>query len=177
MPTTNVRITNTTSAAGTVTVRQGELSGKPGRTVILEATPASGYVFDKWEIETIPVQLQEFARVGTRYSSVDEVCLADQVDLTTPLYTDGSQLYTDIEGKYSAASGVYQSNKGTYYNYTGTGIPPIETCIKPSEVRVQTTGGGGFVQNFTQEQIQVTDTERFNMDRTRLNLDFGPNVQ
>lgn len=145
MPTTTVTITNTTSAAGTVTIRQGELSGRPGRSVILEATPANGYVFDKWEIETTPVQLQEFARVGTRYSSIDEVCSAEQVDLTTPLYTDGTQLYTDSEGKYAAAEGVYQSNRGTYYNYRGSGIPPLQVCQAPTTIQPQTGGGGRII--------------------------------
>ena len=167
MPTTTVTITNTTSAAGTVTIRQGELSGKSGRSVILEATPANGYVFDKWEIETTPVQLQEFARVGTRYSSIDEVCLAEQVDLTTPLYTDGTQLYTDSEGKYAATEGVYQSNRGTYYNYRGSGIPPLQVCQAPTTIQPQTVGGGGggVRTTFTVDNIGLQTTlesnERF----------------
>lgn len=144
MPTTTVNILNTSTSEGTITVKEGELSGKPGRTVILEAKPSTGYVFDKWEIETTPVQLTEFARVGTRYATVDEVCSADQVSLITPLYTDGSQLYTDTEGKYAALAGIYQSNKGTYYNYAGNGIPPVQTCPQTEATVTPTyTGGGG----------------------------------
>ena len=155
MPNTTVTITNTTSPSGTVSVRQGELSGRSGRTVILEATPANGYVFDKWEIETTPVQLSEFARVGTRYTSVDEACSAEQVNLTTPLYSDGSQLYTDVEGKYAAPAGIYQSNRGTYYNYLGSGIPPLQTC--PTPTAQTSTGGGGGVRTGT-----LADNEGFN---------------
>lgn len=148
MPNTTVTITNQTSTGGTVTIRQGELSGKSGRTVILEATPATGYAFEKWEIETTPIRLQEFTKVGARYNSVEEACSAPSVDLINPLYSDGTELYTDVSGQYTATPGIYQSARGTYYNYTGAGIPPLLSCPTPStegtpSAGTSTSGGGG----------------------------------
>ena len=144
MASTSIRIENQITSKGTVTVTQGELRGDRGRVVVLEAVPAQGYVFDKWEIETSPVQLRQFAVVGQRFDSTQNVCDSSRVDLTTPLYSDGSLLYTDSEGKYPAPVGYWQAGNGTYYFYNGTTLPSIQTCIQKNTTVESAGTGGGF---------------------------------
>lgn len=175
MPDTTIQLLNPTSQMGTVTVKTGRLQGERGRSVVLEATPATGYVFDKWEIETTPVNLRIFARVGQRYDSTNAVCSTSTVNLTTTLYTDNTLLYTDSEGKYPAATGYWSLGNGQYYYYNGSTIPTIDVCEQPSGGG--TVGGGGTRSGVFSNQDEITDSERFNFDRTRVTLDTGPNVQ
>lgn len=181
MPTTSVTIANSLSGPeGTISIKEGQTVGPAGRTLVLEATPATGYIFDKWEIQNSPIQLQEFARVGLRYKSTEEVCSDESINLTTILYTDGSRLFTDIEGKYEARFGFYQAGRNVYYNYLGSGIPTLQECIQNTTpiLQQQTSGGGGGgIRNIDTRFVENgTFSTSGEFDQT-VGFDFGPNVQ
>jgi hypothetical protein len=146
MPNTTIQLVNSVSQGGTITVKNGTLQGERARSVVLEATPATGYVFDKWEIETTPINLRIFAIVGQKYNSIAEVCTAPTSDLTTTFYTDSSQLYSDVEGKYLISTGYWFAGSNQYYFYNGNSIPTLQTCETPVVQSSVTSGGGGFVQ-------------------------------
>lgn len=139
-----VDITPTNPREGTVTVVSGETKGKRGRTVVLQATPADGYTFDGWEIETSPVGLSPYMNVSIRFDTLESVCLTNaQQSTRTPVFSDGTTLYTDRNGEYQLATGFYQPDGyvGSYIRYTGAGIPAVQTCPPVQSI---TGGGGGF---------------------------------
>jgi hypothetical protein len=145
MPSTTVNIDNARTSQGTVTVLTGTLQGDAKRLVTLQANAAEGFEFDKWEIITTPIVLQQFAAVGQKANSVNEVCNLPAVKLTTTFYTDGSSLYTDEEGKYPASVGYWQAGVLTYYYYDGVNLPTVQTCIpaQSSPPQNQSPTGGG----------------------------------
>ena len=125
---------------GSVVVTSGQLVGDRDRQITLEAQPATGYKFSRWEVQTTPVQLTFFAYVERiPVQSIAEVC--DPLrNLLVPmsLYTDGAMLYVDAEGITPAPTGYWGAGTGTYYYWLGGGsLPTLTTCSGG------TTGGGG----------------------------------
>lgn len=156
---TEVQIENAVSSAGTVTIKDGELKGTRNRTVTLQATPATGYSFEGWEVEKTQTKLRVFITpVDGLYLTANLACnstsgLLNNLEQVTArskdvktLYTDGRMLYTDVEGNFPAATGYWAINGRTsYINYDGLVLPVIETCPTSPTTAQQTvyTGGGG----------------------------------
>lgn len=180
MPITSVDIENPRSSRGTVTINRGLLQGERGREVVLQATPADGYVFDRWEIQTSPITLPIFAQVIQRFETSFDACNASFVPgQSITLYSDGSRLYTDIEGRYPAQSGVWQTTTNQqYYNYNGTSIPTLQVCPQPEPApSVGGGGGGGGIRNIDTRFVEDgTFSTSGEFDQT-VGIDFGPNVQ
>lgn len=177
---TELIVTNPTQAEGAITILNGETKGIKGRTVTLQATPAAGYVFEGWEIETTPALLSVFNKVGRRYTDAGSVCVSNDEAINT-LYSDGTRLYTDAEGKLSAEPGFYQSYRGTYFNYDGNTIPALQTCQQAVTVSGGGGGGGGSVGGIAGfRYTEVNEYSQFDrsvgQDRG-IGLDVGPAVQ
>ena len=143
--TTTVTIDNTDG--GFATLVSGLPSGNQSRQVSVQAVPAQGYKFERWEIVTSPVQLERFAVVASvPVSSVAEVCgtLANRStyqDVARELFTDGTMLYIDTEGKTPAPTGYWGAGSGTYYYWAGGRLPQLQTCTYGSGGGSGTSGG------------------------------------
>lgn len=140
---TAVDIQDALTTKGTVTIKEGELKGERDRAVVLEATPASGYVFAGWEIETTPARtmLRVFGVVGDVYNTVEAVCSVPAIQsVYQTLYTDGSKLYTDEAGKFEAAFGYWDAGNGQYLLYDGSIIPVPQVCLSRGATTVPQQG-------------------------------------
>jgi hypothetical protein len=169
MADTELNIQDAITEAGTVTVINGQTKGPRGRTITLQATATTGYVFNGWEVEKKPVTLRPFiTQVDGLYASVESACnytsnnteqrVAKNTEIKT-LYTDGSKLYTDSEGIYQASTGIWAlSGRTAYINYDGTILPVTETCTAPQTQPTVSGGGGGFFVGRSSAGIGTVDS-------------------
>lgn len=138
MPKTTLTIDNTDGGFASIT--SGQQAGDSSRQVFVQAYPAEGFVFDRWEIFTEPALLSVFAAVASNpVASIREVCgTIDQPStyqaVARELFTDGTMLYLDAQGRYPAPTGYWGVYGGTYYYWDGGRLPALQTC---------TYGGGG----------------------------------
>jgi hypothetical protein len=143
---------------GAVVLVEGTLDGSQGRSVTIQATPAPGYRFDRWEVQTFPVELQTFAVVASNpVATVTEVCsdinITRQYDgftqynstyqnVARELFTDGTMLYIDTAGNTPAPTGYWGAGGGTYYYWDGGRLPQLQTCTSQTTTTTTTTGTG-----------------------------------
>lgn len=129
---------------GFASIVAGAQSGEATRQVSVQAFPADGYVFDRWEISTEPAILRVFDAVASRpVSSIGEVCGTSGAiggvsyqNVAIQLYTDGMALYLDEYGNNIAPTGYWGAGDGTYYFWNGGRLPALQQCTT-------STGGGG----------------------------------
>lgn len=141
--TTNVTIDNT--EGGFASIVSGLQSGDSSRQVSIQAFPANGFVFTRWEISTEPAFLRKFADVASiPVATIAEVCGTLEAPSTyqaiaRELFTDGTMLYLDQEGRIPAPTGYWGVYGGTYYYWTGGRLPTLQTCTYGGG----SSGGGG----------------------------------
>lgn len=139
--TTTLTIESPLEGSGFASLVAGAQSGDATRQVSVQAFPAPGYVFDRWEVSTQPVILDTFAVVASvPVGSVSEVCGAENnytyQNVARELFTDGTMLYLDTEGNTPAPLGYWGAGSGTYYYWNGGRLPVLQACAT-------TSGGGG----------------------------------
>jgi hypothetical protein len=142
--TTTLTIESPIEGRGFASLVSGQQAGESTRQVSIQAYPAQGYVFDRWEVVTQPATLPVFDAVASRpVSSLGEVCGTSgdiggvsYQNVAVQLFTDGRALYLDDLGNTLAPTGYWGAGGGTYYLWDGGRLPTLQQCSTG-------TGGGG----------------------------------
>ncbi len=177
------RVSISSDGNGGAVLLSGRLEGAQGRTVTIQASPSPGYVFDRWEIVTSPVELSTFAVVASvPVNSVEEVCFEPRSydgyttqysstyqNVARELFTDGTMLYLDTEGRTPAPTGYWGAGGGTYYYWTGGRLPVLQACAGTG-TGGGSGGGGGSDENtnlLTSTSGEFDQTARTGIDDIR----------
>lgn len=144
-------LTIESAVGGFASLVAGALEGEPTRQVSIQAVPAKGYVFDRWEVTTEPATLRVFDAVASRpVNSVGEVCGTSGAiggvsyqNVAIQLFTDGMALYLDQYGNNLAPTGYWGAGGGTYYFWDGGRLPTLQACAGTGTGGGSGGGGGG----------------------------------
>jgi hypothetical protein len=143
--TTNLTIGSPIPSDGGITrIITGVASGEINRQVTIEATPAPGFKFERFDVTSEAVELTG-VNVGVYsanvFGGISNVCTSFSADQQTLYYdrNNNFKVFADPSGISDAPNGYYKAASGRYYEVADGFLGGPFTCPNT----VDDGGGGG----------------------------------